>query len=170
MKAYQTRDAEHRAEGITPGHPLAPPDTLRRRWLVLKRRGCSDKQLAALHSKGQGRPRGISPPFFLEESLVSEYKWFGFPDSVFDTVTFEEVSLLFGMDIPFLDWVSEMLSTSSEPVISALEQLVTICSVPYPTPTLPYPNPDPVSARLHTNKATPWLWCLARCGSRLLQH
>ena len=61
---------------------------------------------------------------------MSEYKWFGFPDSVFDTVAFEEVSLLFGMDQPFLEWLSEMLSTSSEPVIAALEQLVTICSVP----------------------------------------
>ena len=145
LKSYRQRDAEHRANGIQPGHPLAPPDTLRMRWLVLKKRGCSEQELAQLEQQGKGRPRAMSPPFFLQSKLVSEYKWYGYGDSVFEVVPFVDVTQLFGMDVPFLEWVTELLSVCSERVIAALQELTTscgvrICTLPYPTLPLPYPT------------------------------
>ena len=142
-------DADHRAQGIAPGHHLAPQDTLRMRWLVLKPRGCSQQKLAVLESKGQGRPRAISPPFMVNNTLVAEYKWFGSPDSVWEIFPFDEVCRLFGMNVPFLEWLTEMFSVANERVIAGLETLASQITVRNPYPTLPALSPTPPSQVPH---------------------
>ena len=83
-----------------------PDDCPESPWLHLAVTKGRSKTVGQLEDKGCGLVRALSQPFFQGDSLVQEVKWVGANDSVFDVLSFDYVLSLFGMDVPFLEWIT----------------------------------------------------------------
>lgn len=74
-------------------------------WLRLTGRR-TRRAVARMAAQGKGKPRALSPPFFYDGKLVHEVKWFGYGDEEYTMLGYMEVLTLFGMDVPYLEWVT----------------------------------------------------------------
>ena len=85
---------------------VARDDTQSFPWLHLKDGRGSTRGVGRLAARGKGRPRALSPPFYQDDQLVHEIKWFGFDDDAYTLLPYTEVLHLFSKDEPFMMWIS----------------------------------------------------------------
>lgn len=88
------------------GAVYGPEDCKATRWLHLKVTKAMTTKAKAMDPDTEGLIRAMSPPFFHEGELSQEVKWVLLEDHVATVRSFEGMVELFGMDPPFLEWVS----------------------------------------------------------------
>ena len=139
---------------VTPFHEGVYEHSDRHPWLFLKRRGCSDKELERLRKLGQGKPRAISPPFAWEDNKIQfEVKWFQYTDKEVDLMPYPKMLQLYGKHIAFLEWLSVVISTSEDRIVSGLMAPLTLIWVRSPLFRPPTPFPAAEGRLYHQGRA-----------------
>jgi len=121
----------------------ARADTSEHPWLRFKGNK-SQQQLEAADRRGVGFFRAVSPPFFGEKGLdlLTEIKWAGFPDSVYEVRKFSDICEEFYRRPLFLEALSNWSHSDEDACVrKAMEKLLT--SLPASEPLTSRLNPTP---------------------------